>query len=109
MKVVYLGALLLSGATLGHTATTYEAVQPLLSKNACLACHALDKKVVGPAYKDVAAKYKGRPDERAYLSQKIKGGSVGVWGQIPMPPNANVSDADLKLITDWLASGAPAQ
>src|SRR3954468_8191282 len=90
-------------------APSYAAVQPLLAKNNCLACHAVDKKVVGPAYQEVSAKYKGRADASAYLSQKIKAGSVGVWGPVPMPPNAAVSDADRKTIADWLAAGAVAK
>src|SRR5690349_5447216 len=109
MKVLIVGLLLAAEASFAQAATGYTQVQPLLQKNACLSCHAIDKKVVGPAYQDVATKYKDRKDARAYLSQKIKGGSVGVWGQVPMPPNANVPDADIKLITDWLASGAPGQ
>jgi cytochrome c len=90
-------------------APNYAAVQPLLAKNNCLACHAVDKKIVGPAYQEVATKYKGRADASAYLSQKIKAGSVGVWGPVPMPPNVAVSDADRKTIADWLAAGAVAK
>jgi cytochrome c551/c552 len=63
--------------------------------------------VVGPSYADVAAKYKGKSDAPAYLARKIKAGSVGVWGQVPMPPNAGVSDSDIKTVVDWLVSGAP--
>jgi len=70
-------------------------------KNGCLVCHGIDKKIVGPAYTDVAKKHVGKVD---YLLSKIKAGGVGVWGEIPMPPQT-LSDADAKLIANWLASG----
>lgn len=75
-----------------------QSLEDLLKKNGCTACHAVDKKVIGPAYVDVAAKYKGDPKAAAYLQNKIKQGGSGVWGQIPMPPNTQVSDADIKAI-----------
>jgi cytochrome c len=64
----------------------------------------VDKKLVGPAYKDVAAKYRGQKDAEKLLAEKIKKGGVGVWGQIPMPPNANVSDADMKVLVAYILS-----
>ena len=74
----------------------------LAKQKNCLACHAVDKKLVGPAYKDVAAKYKGDKDALAKLSNKVKRGGSGVWGSIPMPPNTQVSDADIKNLVDWI-------
>ena len=74
----------------------------LAKKYNCTACHAADKKMVGPSYKDVAAKYKGQADAVAKLSAKVKAGGAGVWGQIPMPPNAAVPDADLKALVEWV-------
>lgn len=74
----------------------------LAKKYNCTACHAADKKMVGPSYKDVAAKYKGQADAVAKLSAKVKAGGAGVWGQIPMPPNAAVPDADLKTLVEWV-------
>lgn len=68
----------------------------LLKKHGCTACHQVDKKVVGPAYNDVAAKYKGDAKAATMLVDKVKKGGVGNWGQVPMPPNPNVSDADAK-------------
>ena len=73
-----------------------QNVDELLKKHACLSCHAVDKKLVGPAYNEVAAKYRGQAGAEKMLVEKIKKGGVGVWGQIPMPPNAAVSDADLE-------------
>jgi cytochrome c len=85
-------------------ATPALASLELAQKNACTACHAVDKKLVGPAYKDVAAKYKGDAKAQAMLEEKVKKGSVGVWGQVPMPPNANVKDEDVKTLVKWVLS-----
>ena len=74
----------------------------LLQKNGCLACHALDKKVLGPSYKEVAAKYAGDKNAAAMLEQKVKAGGVGVWGQVPMPPNAAASDADVQAMVKYI-------
>lgn len=71
------------------------------SKN-CMACHAVDKKLVGPAYKDVAAKYASDPGAADKLAVKIQKGSSGVWGPIPMPPNANVNEAEAKKLAAWV-------
>ena len=80
------------------------ANEELAKKNACTACHAIDKKLVGPAYKDVAAKYKGDKGAEAKLVEKVKKGGVGVWGQVPMPPNSNVKDEDIKTLVKWVLS-----
>ncbi len=78
------------------------AVKALAQKNNCLACHAIDKRLVGPAYKEIAAKYKGDKAAEAKLSEKVKNGGVGVWGQIPMPPNPNVKDDEAKTLVQWI-------
>jgi cytochrome c5 len=78
--------------------------QAMMQKDGCSACHAVDKKVVGPAYQDVAAKYRGDASALAKLTQKVKTGGAGVWGQVPMPPNAQVSDADIKALVTWILS-----
>jgi len=75
----------------------------LAQKKGCLACHAVDKKIVGPAYKDVAAKYAGQKDMVAKLAEKIQKGGVGVWGQIPMPANAVTPD-EAKQLATWVLS-----
>ena len=77
------------------------ADEALAKKHNCTACHAIDKKVVGPAYKDVAAKYRGQ-NVAAKLEEKVKKGGSGVWGPIPMPPNAAVPDDDVKKLVDWV-------
>jgi len=66
----------------------------LAKKSGCVACHKIDKKVVGPAWQDVADKYKGDAEAPAKLSAKIASGGKGVWGAVPMPPNAKLSDAE---------------
>jgi cytochrome c len=76
----------------------------LAQKSGCTACHSVDKKIVGPAYKDVAAKYKGDKSAEAKLVAKVKAGGSGVWGPIPMPPNTQVSEADVKKLVEWVLS-----
>lgn len=84
-----------------------EKVNEILQNNACFACHQADVKVVGPAYQEIAAEYADNPDYKDTLAKHIKEGSQGIWGPIPMPPNANVSDEDLTIIVDWIMAGAP--
>jgi len=78
------------------------AADALMKKDGCAACHAVDKKIIGPSYQDVAAKYRPDKDAVAKLSKKVKDGGVGVWGPIPMPPNANIPDADIKELVTWI-------
>lgn len=73
------------------------------SKN-CLACHSVDKKIVGPSYKEVAAKFGGQPGAVDMLADKIMHGSSGTWGAIPMPPNTNVNEAEAKELATWILS-----
>jgi len=79
-----------------------QASDALAAKNSCTACHAKDHKVVGPAFKDIAAKYAGDKDATDKLVAKVKKGGSGVWGSVPMPPNAQVSDADVKALVTWI-------
>jgi cytochrome c len=74
----------------------------LAQKKNCLACHAVDKKVLGPAYKDVAAKYAGQKDAADKLAAKVVKGGSGVWGNIPMPANPQVTDAEAKQLVQWI-------
>jgi cytochrome c len=75
-----------------------------MKASGCLACHAVDKKSVGPAYKEVAAKYKDDKGAAAKLVEKVKKGGSGVWGQVPMPPNPQVKDEDIKTMVDYVLS-----
>jgi cytochrome c len=98
-----IAAVVLAAAALAATGAVYaDAGEDLLKKSGCTACHAKDKKVVGPAYKDVAAKYKGDAGAAAKLADKVKKGGSGVWGPVPMPPNAAVSDADIKTLVAYI-------
>jgi cytochrome c len=82
-----------------------DAGMDRLQKDGCTACHSIDKKIVGPAYKDVAEKYRNDPGAQAKLIEKVKKGGSGVWGQIPMPPNSpQVSDADIKADVEYVLS-----
>ena len=95
---------LVLGAAACALASGAHAQEDLAKKHNCFACHAVDKKVVGPAYKDVAAKYRGDKAAPAKLFEKVKKGGAGVWGPVPMPPNAAVPDADIKKLVDWILS-----
>ena len=92
-----------AGTLLAAPAVTMAAsdAAPLAAKYNCQACHAVDKKIVGPSYKEVAAKYAGDSGALVKLQQKIKNGGSGAWGAIPMPPNS-VPDADLEALTEWI-------
>ena len=83
-------------------AAAAQSPEDLLKKNGCTACHAVDKKVIGPAYNDVSLKYKGDSGAAAKLMTKVKQGGAGVWGSIPMPPNTTTSDADIKELVTWI-------
>jgi cytochrome c len=78
----------------------------LAKKSNCMSCHTVDKKLVGPSYKDVAAKYAGKADAVAMLSEKVKKGGKGNWGEIPMPPNPAVKDPDIEKLVKWILAGA---
>jgi cytochrome c len=78
------------------------ADQALLKKNNCMVCHAVDKKMVGPSYKDVANKYRGQSDAADKLAKKIRAGGAGVWGPIPMPAHPQVSEADAKKLATFI-------
>ena len=79
-----------------------KADEAMAKKYNCLACHQIDKKAVGPSYKDIAKKYKGQAGMDVKLAEKVKKGGQGVWGPVPMPPNAAVPDADIKKLVDWI-------
>jgi cytochrome c551/c552 len=81
-------------------------VAPILQKNVCIACHAAETRLVGPSFREIAGKYKGRSDAQSYLAGKIRAGSQGVWGTIPMPAQS-IGEADAKRVAEWLAQGAP--
>jgi len=79
-------------------------MQALAQSKGCLGCHGIDNKIVGPAYKDVAAKYAGDAGAAEMLAAKVKNGGSGTWGEVPMPPNSAVSDEDIKKLVNWVLS-----
>lgn len=102
MKII--ATLLISAGLLA--AAPAQANQELAKKSNCLACHAVDKKMVGPAFIDISKKYAGDKTALKTLSGKVKAGTKGTWGQIPMPPNPNVKDADIETLVKWILAGA---
>lgn len=98
MRTIVLAA----AAVAAVLAAPARADEALAKKHQCLACHQMDKKSVGPSYKDIAKKYKGQADAVAKLSEKVKKGGSGVWGPVPMAPNPAVPDADIKTLVEWV-------
>lgn len=98
MRTIVLAA----AAVAAVLAAPAQADEALAKKHQCLACHQMDKKSVGPSYKDIAKKYKGQADAVAKLSEKVKKGGSGVWGPIPMAPNPAVPDADIRKLVEWV-------
>ncbi|MCU0933370.1 MAG: c-type cytochrome [Thiobacillaceae bacterium] len=89
-----LGLLLAAGQAAADEATA--------KTNGCLACHAVDKKMVGPSFKSIASKHKGEANAADKLAASVRAGGKGTWGQVPMPPQAKISDADLKKVLAWI-------
>ena len=87
-------AFVLAGAALAN--------EKLAQSSGCMTCHGVDKKIIGPTYKDIAAKYRGDKSAEASLIKKVKAGGKGVWGDIPMPPNAHLKDEDIKTLVAWV-------
>ena len=100
MKAVNVALMAAAGVVMTGQALADEALAK--AKN-CMSCHAIDKKLVGPSYKEVAAKYKADKAAPAALAAKVKAGGKGVWGQIPMPPN-NVTEDEAKKLVAWVLS-----
>ncbi len=96
--------LILSVAAGAVFALPAQASEELAKKYMCLTCHQVDKKLVGPAFKEIAAKYASDKAAEGKMVDKVKKGGAGVWGQIPMPPNDKVPEADLKAVVKWVLS-----
>ncbi|MCC8393486.1 c-type cytochrome [Paraburkholderia sp. MMS20-SJTR3] len=102
------------GVLIGGLAPQAQAAGPpagqrIALANACMGCHAVDRKLVGPSFEQVAAKYKGDARAPAKLAHKVKDGGSGVWGMIPMPAHPKMSDADVRAVVDWVLQGAPSR
>lgn len=99
-------ALCLSTSLLVITPFAAHANKALADKNGCLGCHAAAVKLVGPAYKEVAAKYADQPDATEMLAKSIRAGGTGKWGEMAMPPQSQLSEADAKKLAAWILGGA---
>jgi cytochrome c len=97
---------ILAASIAALTSVPAAANLALAQKNACTACHAVDKKLVGPAYQEIAKKYAGQKDAEAKLIESIRKGGSGKWGAIPMPAQPGLSDADAKTLAAWVLGGA---
>ena len=95
------------GATAVHAAGEVPRGQLVANANACMGCHAVDRKLVGPSFQQIATKYKGDAQAPGKLARKVKEGGSGVWGMIPMPAHQSMSDADIRAVVDWVLAGAP--
>ena len=102
MKFYLLPLVAVAALTAANTASAATA-EELLQSKVCIACHNVDAKMVGPAYKEVAAKYADQDDAKEHLVSSIQNGSSGVWGPIPMPPNM-VTDEEAGILADWVLS-----
>ena len=101
---VVLGA---AGWSQGAFAASGPAGYDIAKQNACLGCHTVDRKLVGPAFRDIASKYKGDALAQARLEKKVRDGGAGVWGVIPMPSHPRMSDGDIHTVVAWVLAGAP--
>ena len=94
-----------SAATLGLLlASGAQADEKLAQANGCMTCHQIDKKILGPGFKEIAVKYRGNAGAEAALVKKVKDGGKGAWGDMVMPPNAHVKDADIAMLVKWILS-----
>jgi cytochrome c len=89
---------------LAMIAASTQANEKLAQASGCMTCHGVDKKVIGPSFKEVATKYRNDKSAEAALIKKVKAGGKGVWGEIPMPPNPHVKDQDAKTLVEWILS-----
>ena len=100
------------GALVGIASPAFAAVadgMKVAQANACMGCHAVDRKLVGPSFKDVAVKYKGDAAAQVKLEKKVRDGGAGVWGAIPMPSHPAMSAADIHSVVGWVLAGAPSK
>ena len=105
MKVKLISLAAVAAVLTAVSAPAFADLALATAKN-CMACHAVDKKLVGPSYKDIAAKYAGQADAVDKLANKVVKGGSGAWGPVPMPANAQVNDADAKKLVAWILAGS---
>jgi cytochrome c len=109
VKCIFIYTALAASTANGHANSADQKAFILAKQNACLGCHAIDKKIVGPSFESVAQKYKSDSSAQTFLKNKIAKGGSGSWGVVPMPANAKLNEADLSLLASWVLRGAPTQ
>ncbi|BCF87061.1 c-type cytochrome [Paraburkholderia largidicola] len=110
LRVVMGGLVVAAGfgvVSAAHAADAPSRGPAIARANACMGCHAVDRKLVGPSFQQVAEKYRGNAGAAVLLSKKVKEGGSGVWGAIPMPAHPAMNDADIRTVVDWVLAGAP--
>ncbi|SAL47898.1 cytochrome c-551 [Caballeronia peredens] len=109
MLRLFFGVMLVaaSGAVFAAEQPAAADAIAIARSNACMGCHAIDRKLVGPSFQQIAEKYKGDAQAGARLEKKVKNGGAGVWGSIPMPSHPKMSDADIRTVVAWVLAGAP--
>ena len=107
VKIIFYFLILFFNLQTAHAANNDQKALTLAKQNACLGCHAINKKIVGPSFEAVALKYKNDSSAQIFLKNKILKGGAGSWGVVPMPANAKLSDADVSLLAGWILRGAP--
>lgn len=108
-KLIFCAALLHFFSSPVHAAIDDAKAFAIAKQNACLGCHAINKKVVGPSFQDVAKKYANNSEANSFLKNKIIKGGSGSWGVVPMPGNSKLNDQDLSLMVSWILRGAPSK
>lgn len=107
VKIFFLFAALGCFISVAQASAEDEKAFAIAKQNACLGCHAINKKIVGPSFQAIAEKYKSDANAQAFLKNKIAKGGSGSWGVVPMPGNAKLNDADLSTLSSWILRGAP--
>jgi len=103
----FVAALFFFSATISHAQEDSGRAYALAKQNACLGCHNVNKKIVGPSFQSIAQKYKNDSGAQTFLKNKIAKGGSGSWGVVPMPANTKLSEGDLLLLVNWILRGAP--
>ena len=109
VKIFFLFTTLVYFAPISYANVDDEKAFVIAKQNACLGCHAVNKKIVGPSFQAVAEKYKNDSNAQAFLKNKIAKGGSGSWGVVPMPANTKLNEADLSTLTSWILRGAPSK
>jgi len=107
MRIIVSFALLALHSQYVQASSDDQRALAIAKQNACLGCHAINKKIVGPSFESVAQKYQADSSAQVFLKNKIAKGGAGSWGVVPMPANAKLNDADLSLLASWILRGAP--